>query len=41
MRVFVKIVVERQNSVDWIKDIESTAVQTVSVLAVLGHGEKP
>lgn len=41
MRVFAKTAVEKLNSVDWIRDIESTAVLNVSVLEELGHGEKP
>lgn len=40
MRVFAKIVVERQNFVDLIKDIGSTVVLNVSVLEELELGEK-
>ena len=40
MKVFAKTVAERQNSVDSIKDIESTVVLNVSALAELELGEK-
>lgn len=41
MKVFVKTAAKRLNSVDLIKDIESTVVLNVSVLAELELGEKP